>query len=139
MKRGTDYIGVGCGALIVNQASEVLLMKRTKMAQNEAGFWSKPGGAVELGETVEDAIKREVKEELNVEIELTKFLGYVNHILPQKHQHWIAISYLARIVGGELKNMEPDKVDEIQWFSLDQLPENLTQTTREPIQMYLHA
>ena len=76
MKKGTDYIGVGCGALIINNKNEILLVRRTSKTANESSFWSLPGGSVDFGEKVVDAIKREIKEELGVEIELTKFLGY---------------------------------------------------------------
>lgn len=137
MKPGKDYIGVGCGALIVNSKNETLLIKRTSKSQNEAGFWSKPGGTVEFNEKVEDAIKREIKEELGVNIELTKPLGFTNHILNSENQHWVAIHYLAKIINGEPHIMEPDKIEEIKWFNFDHLPNNLTQTTRDPIRDYL--
>lgn len=137
MKKGVDYIGIGCGALIINDKNETLLLKRTSNSRNEAGFWSKPGGGVEIGEKVEDAIKREIKEELNVDIELVKFLGYTDHIIKGENQHWVAFSYLAKIVGGELKNLEPEKHEEIKWFSFSELPEKITQTTIEPIREYL--
>ena len=138
MKKGIDFIGIGCGALIFNDKNEVLLLKRTLNTRNEAGFWSKPGGGVEFGEKVEDAVKREIKEELGVDIELVKFLGFTNHILESEKQHWIAFNYLAKIVGGELKNLEPKKHEEIKWFCLKDLPEKITQTTLEPINEYLN-
>ncbi len=137
MKKGSDYIGVGCGALIVNDKNEVLLLKRTGKSRNEAGFWSKPGGGVEFGEKVEDAVKREILEELGVEITLTDFLGYTNHIIESEKQHWIAFNYLAKITKGEPKNLEPEKHEEIKWFNFSALPENITQTTIEPIKIYI--
>lgn len=137
MKKGIDYIGIGCGALIINDKNETLLIKRTSKTRNENGFWSKPGGGVEFGEKVEDAVKREIKEELGVEIELIKFLGFTNHIIKSESQHWVAFSYLAKIINGELKNLEPAKHEEIKWFKLDSLPEKISQTTIEPINEYL--
>lgn len=134
---GIDYIGVGCGALIVNDKKETLLLKRGAESRNQAGFWSKPGGTVEFGEKIEDAIKREIKEELGVEIELIEFLGFTNHIMKEENQHWLSISYLARITKGEPKNLEPEKHDEIRWFKFDNLPEKLAQTTSEIIEEYL--
>jgi mutator protein MutT len=139
MKAGKDYIGLGCGALIINDRDETLLMLRSKNSKNEAGYWSKPGGSVEYGETVEDAVKREIKEELGVEIELLDSLGHTNHIIPAENQHWLAISYSAKIVAGEPVICEPHKCDEIKWFGLDELPEKITQTTKEPIDYYLKS
>jgi ADP-ribose pyrophosphatase len=139
MKKGTDYIGIGCGALIINDNNEVLLLKRTQKTRNEADFWSKPGGGVEFGEKVEDAVKREIKEELGVDIELIKFLGFTDHIIKSENQHWVAFNYLAKIISGTVQNLEPEKAEEIKWFKLDSLPENLSQTTREPIDVYLKS
>jgi len=136
MTPGVDYIGVGCGALIMNDKNETLLLKRGRKSRNQAGYWSKPGGTVEFGEKIEDAIRREIKEELNIEIELIKFLGFTNHIIKEENQHWLSISYLAKIIKGVPKNLEPDKHDEIGWFAFDKLPEKLTQTTEELIEEY---
>ena len=58
MIQGKDYIGVGCGAFIVNENNEVLLQLRNKAPEKE--YWSIPGGKVELFEKMEDAVKREV-------------------------------------------------------------------------------
>ncbi|HLD78475.1 MAG TPA: NUDIX domain-containing protein [archaeon] len=133
-----DFIGVGCGALILNGKGETLLMKRGPKSKNEAGFWSKPGGTVELGELVEDAIRREIKEELNVDIELLEPLKFTDH---HAHggQHWIALNYTARIVKGEPRIMEPEKIAEVGWFPLNKLPSPLTATTSEPIEEYLRT
>lgn len=139
MNIGKDYIGVGCGALIINDNNETLLLQRTDQSRNEPGFWSKPGGTVEFGETVEAAIIREVKEETALEIKLGRFLGYTDHILPNEHQHWVAFNYLATIVGGTACNLEPHKHQKIQWFSFNDLPKNMTSTTRESIDAYLHT
>jgi mutator protein MutT len=137
MKKGTDYIGVGCGALIINEKEEALLLKRGGATRNNAGYWSQPGGTVEFGETVDEAIIREIKEELNVDIELIRYLNYTDHIIPHEKQHWVAIAYLAKIVGGELKNMEPDKHEEIKWFPITEMPELLAATTVNSVEAYL--
>ncbi len=137
MKPGKDYIGVGCGALIINNKNETLLTKRTPKSRNQAGLWSKPGGMVEFNESVEDALIREVKEELGVDIELIRPLGFTNHILNSEDQHWVAIHYLAKIIKGEPCIMEPDKIEEIKWFNFNNLPDNITQTTKDPIRDYL--
>lgn len=137
MQPGKDYIGVGCGALIVNDKGETLLLKRKH--GTDAGRWSKPGGTVEFGETIQDAIKREVREEVGVEIDLQEPLGFTNHIDIQDGRilHWVALHYLAHITSGAPQNLEPENHEEIRWFPLDKLPENITQTTREPVEMYL--
>jgi len=136
-KSGRDYIGVGGGVLIFNDKGHVLLMKRALGAKNEAGYWCKPGGTIEFGETAEEAMIREIKEELDIDIEITGFVNFTNHLIKKENQHWIALNFIAKIVGGKLKNMEPHKHEEIAWFDLDNLPEKLTQTAKEPIEEYI--
>ena len=47
MKPGLDFIGIGCGAFILNDKKEVLLSRRTALSRNEAGRWAVPGGKIE--------------------------------------------------------------------------------------------
>ncbi|MFD0943679.1 NUDIX hydrolase [Savagea faecisuis] len=118
---------VGVGAVILNEASEILLLKRLKSPEMYA--WSIPGGKVDWMETIEEAIVREIEEELGVSIELIRLVGVTNHILPDEQAHWVAPTYLAKIAKGEPRNMEPNKHEAIGWFALDDLPEPLTLTT----------
>lgn len=125
MHPGKDHIGVGCGAVILNGKNEVLLMKRGKACKSKIGWWSLPGGGVEFFEKIEDAIKREVKEELGIEIEIIKTLSLTEYFNKEEQQHWISPQYLCKIHKGIVENKEPHKCDEIKWFSLEQLPEKL--------------
>lgn len=137
MKPGYDSVGVGCGALIINDKREALLLKRTSKTRNQAGFWMQPGGGVEFGERVEDSVKREIKEELGIDIEILRFLSFTEGIMPEEKQHWVALSFLGKIIGGEVQNLEPEKHEEIKWFSLNNLPEPLAQNTKDSIKEYL--
>jgi ADP-ribose pyrophosphatase YjhB (NUDIX family) len=141
MKKGKDYIGVGGGCLIMNDKNKVLLIRRAGEVRNEAGYWSKPGGAVGFGEKVADAMIREMKEELDIEVEIIGMLPHTDHIITKQtnkdEQHWVAFNLIAKITRGELKNMEPHKCDKVGWFPMDKLPEKITQTTKEPVENYL--
>jgi len=136
-KQGKDYIGVGGGVLIFNDHGQVLLLKRTTNSRNEAGYWCKPGGTIEFGEKAEEAMIREIKEEVNIDIKIKEFLCFSNHIIEDENQHWIALHFVAEMVGGELKNMEPHKHDSLEWFDLDNLPDKLTQTLIDPLEEYI--
>lgn len=133
MKKGKDYIGVGCGAFIFNDEGELLLIKRTENCRNTAGFWSIPGGGVDFGESVEDAVVREIKEELDVDIEVIGLLTVSNDIIEAEGQHWVSPQFISVIKSGELKNMEPEKCSEFRFFDLNDLPEKLTKTTIDGI------
>jgi len=137
MKIGKDYIGVGCGAFILNENNELLLQQRNKAP--EKGYWSIPGGKVELFEKIEDAVKREIKEETDVDIEVIKLLGICDHIVDNEQVHWVSPSYLCKIVAGNPRIIEPQKHSDMKWFSLDELPENLTITTHKAVIDYIEG
>ena len=122
MKRGTDYIGVGVGAVILNNEGELFLSQRGPLSKNERGLWEFPGGSVEFGETLADALKREMLEEYGIQIEVGELLDVVDHILPDEKQHWVSPAYLCCIVQGTPAIREPGKCSQIGWFRLDEIP-----------------
>ena len=130
MRPGKDYIGTGCGAFIRNENSEVLLMKRGPGAKNEAGSWMLPGASVEYGEKLADAVTREIREELGIEIELTEQLPGWDHILPEEGQHWVTNIFGARITSGLPEIKEPEKCSEIGWFALGNLPSPIAKASQ---------
>jgi len=134
MKRGKDYIGVGVGAVIVNDKDEILLLCRNKAP--EIGSWTIPGGTVEFGEKVEDTILREIEEELGVNSEIITLLGVTNHILTEEKTHWVSPAFLIRITGGEPRNMEPHSHSDLNWFPINNLPSNVTMTTSVALKNY---
>ncbi len=137
MHPGKEYIGVGCGAIIINSNNEVLLVKRADSARVEPGMWARPGGGVEFGETVAQAVEREVQEEVGIVVKAVRPLEFTEMISGDKAQHWIALGYLAEYISGEPKNLEPDKHDEVKWFPLDKLPPHLAAYTKNSIEVYL--
>jgi mutator protein MutT len=120
MKRGIDYIGVGVGAAIFNKEGKLLVTLRGEKAKNERGKWEIPGGSVEFGETFEQAIKREIKEELGIEIEVLELLGICDHIIPDEHQHWVSPTYICKITKGVPKIHEPEKCAAVGWFTSEE-------------------
>lgn len=120
MKRGVDYIGVGVGAAIFNSDGKLFITKRGDKAKNERGKWEIPGGSVEFGETFEQAIKREMREEVGVEIEVIELLGICDHIIPNENQHWVSPTYICKIKKGIPQILEPSKCAEIGWFSIEE-------------------
>lgn len=135
-RRGIDYIGVGVGAVIVDERGRLFLARRGPQAKNERGLWEFPGGSVEFGERLVAALIREIEEEYAVEITVGELLDIVDHILPAEGQHWVSPSFICRIISGEPQICEPDKCSEIGWFDPDQVPHDLTQITRANLEHY---
>ena len=136
MRRGIDYIGVGVGAILVNAQGEIFMARRGPLAKNERGLWEFPGGSVEFGERLEDALIREMHEEYGITITVGPLLDVVNHILSDEGQHWVSPSYICRIQSGEPCILEPGKCTEIGWFSPERVPEEITLISRHNLHNY---
>ncbi len=107
-------ITVAVGAVIEDGDGRVLLVKHVPQ---RGGFWQKkwicPGGRLQWAESIEAGIRREVREETNLEISLTHPLVPFERIESGEGLHVIYIDYLARLVSGELK--VGDDVGEALW------------------------
>jgi mutator protein MutT len=137
MKRGVDYIGVGVGAIIVDDQGRLFLSLRGPNARDERGLWEFPGGSVEFGERLADALRREILEEYGLRIEVGALLDVVDHLLPGEGQHWVSPSYLCRVLSGTAEIREPEKCSAIGWFAPEEMPENLTSISRANLENYL--
>lgn len=139
MKRWVDYIWVGCGCLIVNDNHQILLIKRTAKSQWGGGWYrSQPGWTVEFWDTLEDTIKREIKEELDINVELIWPQIFAEDIREDNwvKKHWFTGGCFAKIIWWELKIMEPEKCSDVQWFDLNNLPEPIIWYTKPFIKRY---
>ena len=136
-RRGADYIGVGVGAVIVGEQGKLFLARRGPEAKNERGLWEFPGGAVEFGERLADALRREIREEYGVEIAVGALLDVADHILPAEGQHWVSPTFICTLTAGAPAIREPGKCAEIGWFWPEAVPADLTQITRENLAHYL--
>lgn len=94
----------GVGAVIFVEGRVVLIRRRYEPL---AGQWSLPGGAVELGETLEAAIAREVREETGLLVEVGQVVEVFDRILLDEARavrfHFVLVDYLCRAVGGRLE------------------------------------
>ena len=112
----------GVGAVIINEGKMILVKRGVEPGKGE---WSIPGGLIELGETVRDAVIREAKEEtgLNVEIVVDRPLDAFDNIdIDEKggfHYHFVLMEFLARPKSGTLKSSS-DAVD-AKWVPLEEV------------------
>ena len=123
-KPGVDFPGVGCGLVIQRADGRVLLCKRLKAP--EAGFWNIVGGKVDLMEPSAEAARREAEEESGLKIGAVDFLCVAEEVIPADGQHWVSLIYVTRDFTGEATLTEPDKLSEIGWFDLNDLPQPLS-------------
>lgn len=95
---------VGIGAVIV-KGNKVLLIKRA--GDPGRGLWSIPGGLVELGEKIKDAVRREVKEETGLDVRVGE-IADVTEIITRDEEgkvkyHFVIVDFFAEVLRGELK------------------------------------
>lgn len=127
-------MAVAAIGIIYSEEKGLLLEKRT-----DTGEWCTPGGAIELGESLEDALKREVKEETNLDIANPKLFDIkanVHMIYPNKDEvYYTDVVYEINDFWGKLK---PDKESsQLAFFPLDNLPENIMPTQTGYIQKFV--
>jgi ADP-ribose pyrophosphatase YjhB (NUDIX family) len=117
----------GCGAAILDADGRILLIQRLR--QPEAGCWGLPGGKIDFGERAKDTARREIREELGIEIEILGLACIAETIDGGDGRHWVAPVYDARIISGTPSVLEPAKHGGWGWFALSELPEPLTSST----------
>ena len=113
----------------------VLLVERGKPPLE--GFWSLPGGLVEAGERLEDAVAREVFEETGLRVSAESMATVFERIMPdaegRPEYHYVLVDFYCKVLGGDLRAGDDSR--RAEWFTLSalaQLP--MTEGTREVIE-----
>jgi 8-oxo-dGTP diphosphatase len=97
---------MGVGGVIVDRGRTVLIRRGTEPLLGE---WSIPGGTIEIGETIEEAVRRELREETGLEVRVLELIELFDRIYPQDGAadkkkprfHFVIADYLCELVGGE--------------------------------------
>ena len=129
------YPRVGIGVLIENNAGEVLLGLR--QGSHGEGEWCFPGGHLDFGETIFETAKREVKEEVDLDVDEFEFISVTDEMrYIEEGKHYVGLGVKATYNGGTPKLMEPEKCKEWKLFSFNALPNNLFENTQAIINNY---
>ena len=111
-------------SVFIKNKGKILLIKRKKK-KTFAGFWGLPNGKVRIGEKLEDAAKREVKEETNLEVKILE----PYHLTQEFHDdhHHIVIAFKGKIIRGKLK--AGSDAEDVRWFSKSEISKLKIQPT----------
>lgn len=129
---------VGVGALIFTESGlrgPILLVERG--GNPLKGYWSLPGGLVETGEKLEDAVRREILEETGLRIQPLKLYTIFERIMPdaqgRAEYHYVLADYICKVIGGTLR--AGDDVSRVEWVDREKLDGfKITAGTREVIE-----
>lgn len=150
LKPGIDYIAICTPFYCVNENGELLLHKRSNNCRDEKGRWDTGSGQLEFGETPEVSVLREVKEEYGCSGEILETLPAISVLrrMKSKNTHWLALPFVIKVRRDEVRINEPEKIDELGWFRLDDLPKPLHSALKDHIinterikylKQYLHS
>jgi ADP-ribose pyrophosphatase YjhB (NUDIX family) len=111
---------VGVGAVIFDRG-RILMAQRGK--EPLKGWWTLPGGALETGELLDHAVRREVLEETGLTVEPLRVFEIFERIIRDAEgapeYHYVLVDYLCRVTGGEAR--AGDDVAKVAWMRLDEL------------------
>ncbi|MDO4535570.1 MAG: (deoxy)nucleoside triphosphate pyrophosphohydrolase [Clostridium perfringens] len=103
-------------AAILEKEDKILIAKKRE-GKSLAGYWEFPGGKIENGETSEEALVRELKEEMDIEVEVNRYVG--ESIYDYGNNKIISLKgHTAKIIGGEIKLTDHD---EYRWVTLKEI------------------
>ena len=131
-------IKIGVGVMLLND-NKILLGHRVPKQIDTGGIyepdsWTCPGGKQEYEETVLETAIRETKEETNLLLKDVQAFTATDEI--QSDRHFVTIGVISSSYEGELKIMEPNKIDEWKWFDINDLPNNLYTPSKNMIEEY---
>ncbi len=107
-------------AVVLRQGDQVLLVRHHKQGMK---YWLLPGGGLEIGETIEECARRELKEETQLDIDVGDFLFMNESIPPDHHRHVVNLYYEGKIIRGELKMGNDEALYEVGFVDIEQIPE----------------
>lgn len=130
MERHTTRVAV---YLLLKRDNKILLMRRCNSGWRD-GEYTLPAGHYDGGEAIREAMVREAREELNITV-TPENLDCIHVMHQMDDSEYIDFYFTTDRWEGEIANNEPHKCDDMQWFSKDQLPENILPNVQYALNM----
>jgi mutator protein MutT len=121
-------------AALIIKDGKILLVEHEKGGRR---YWLLPGGGVEYGESVEEALKRELQEEVGIEIAVHELLWLVDSIPADRHRHVLNLILSAEALTTEIHPHPDEVLRDARWMDLHDLPNlELFPDTKDEILRY---
>ncbi len=133
-EKSRPYVAV---MLLLRKDDKILLQRRYKTGYAD-GLYNPVSGHVDSKESAVEALVREAREEANISVDPKdlKFVHLLQFLPPPGDKEYMYMYFECTNWKGEPKIMEPEKHDDLSWFSLNQLPDNIVKSMHSAIEYY---
>ncbi len=126
-KQGIEYVGVVIVYFCHDGKGNFIMAKRSDKARDENGRWDIGGGGLDVELSVEETLKKEIKEEYCTDVLSHDFLGFRDVFRTHKGErtHWITLDFKVLVDRKKVEIGEPELFTDLQWFQLGKLPHDI--------------
>ncbi len=109
--------------LLYDEKKQKVLM--VKNSGSPTSYYTLPGGAVEKGETLQDAARREAKEETGLDVEVGGIFSVSEAFFEEKGHHAVFFTFVGEIIGGEVTINYPEEIEEVVWMDAQEAEQHM--------------
>jgi 8-oxo-dGTP pyrophosphatase MutT (NUDIX family) len=138
MTQGVDYPGITIVYFCHDGNGNFIMAKRSKQSRDEHGKWDIGAGGLDFGYTVEDTLRKEIREEYCTDVVSYSFLGYrdVHRVHEGKPTHWVTLDFNVLIDPSKVSNGEPHKFEEVKMFTFETMPQPIHSQLPKFLRLY---
>lgn len=119
MKKDRGKVWLGAAGVVINAEGKWLVVK--KKYSGLKGIWSLPAGFVQMGETADEAVIREVLEETGINCEVSGLIGFRTGVIREEISDNMAIFYCTPIAGAQTIKIQEVELSDARWLTVEEI------------------